>query len=215
MKTTTALLSIAFAASVSGASGCAKEQPAPQDPASDPRPASPAATEAAPAASGVEAPAAARAAPVEPGLLAAGTRAPAFEAAAHNGTSVSLASLAGQTVVLYFYPKDETAGCTVQAQKFRDDNDEYEKRGAVVLGVSLDDLESHKSFASNHDLPFLLLADTDGALARAFGVSTEGGYARRVTYVIGPDGTITHVFPRVDVREHSGKVLAAIDSIAN
>lgn len=162
-----------------------------------------------------KAPEAAKAAepsPVEP--LAQGTPAPDFTAQAHDGTTVQLSKLQGKPVVLYFYPKDETPGCTIEAQSFRDEMPDFEQHGATVLGVSLDSIESHKQFAENHNLQFPLLADTKGEVATKYGVSTEGGYARRVTFVIDPKGTIAKVYPQVDVKGHADEVLEVVKSLA-
>lgn len=149
---------------------------------------------------------------VEP--LAEGTPAPDFTAPAHDGTTVQLSKLQGKPVVLYFYPKDETPGCTVEAQSFRDEMPDFEQHGATVLGVSLDSIESHKQFAENHNLQFPLLADTEGEIATKYGVSTEGGYARRVTFVIDPKGTIAKVYPQVNVKGHADEVLEVVKSLA-
>lgn len=147
-------------------------------------------------------------------LLAEGTSAPDFTAQAHDGTTVQLSELRGKPVVLYFYPKDETPGCTIEAQSFRDEMPDFEQHGATVLGVSLDSIESHKQFAENHKLQFPLLADTEGEIAAKYGVSTEGGYARRVTFVIDPKGAIAKVYPQVDVKKHADEVLEVVKSLA-
>jgi peroxiredoxin Q/BCP len=124
--------------------------------------------------------------------LTVGMDAPAFTAKDTNGNTVSLSDFAGKTVVLYFYPKDDTPGCTKQAQSFRDNYAEYQGKEMVVLGVSMDDEASHKQFTEKYGLPFNLLADTDGAITKAYDVD-GGGYAKRVTYVIDSNGKITHV----------------------
>jgi peroxiredoxin Q/BCP len=144
------------------------------------------------------------------GLLAVGDPAPAIEGTAHNGQAVSMKQLAGKPVVVYFYPKDDTPGCTVEAQGLRDEWAALTAAGAVVIGVSSDNNESHKAFAEKHSLPFLLLPDDKGTIAAAFGVPVKMGYAKRVTFVIGKSGKITSVFPEVKPKEHAKEVLAAI-----
>jgi peroxiredoxin Q/BCP len=149
---------------------------------------------------------------VEP--LAAGTTAPDFDATAHDGTRINLAALRGKPVVLYFYPKDDTPGCTVEAQAFRDSIAEFQAEGAVIVGVSTQDNSSHQAFADKYQLPFPLLPDTDRKIAAAYGVDTSRGYARRVTFVIGPDGKIARTFPAVQVEGHDDEVLAAVREVA-
>ena len=141
--------------------------------------------------------------------LAVGTDAPAFTAKDTNGNTVSLSDFAGKTVVLYFYPKDDTPGCTKQACSFRDASNEYQNKDVVVLGVSADDEVSHQAFTQKYDLNFPLLADTDKSLIKAFDVD-GGGYAKRVTYVIDPNGKITHVDTTVNTTTHASDVLAAL-----
>ncbi|BAY74115.1 alkyl hydroperoxide reductase [Nostoc linckia z18] len=141
--------------------------------------------------------------------LAVGTDAPAFTAKDTNGNTVSLSDFAGKTVVLYFYPKDDTPGCTKQACSFRDAQSKYQSQDVVVLGVSADDEVSHQAFTQKYNLNFPLLADTDKSLIKAFDVD-GGGYAKRVTYVIGPDGKITHVDASVNTTTHAEDVLAAL-----
>jgi peroxiredoxin Q/BCP len=141
--------------------------------------------------------------------LTVGMDAPAFTAKDTNGNTVSLSDFAGKTVVLYFYPKDDTPGCTKQAQSFRDNYAEYQGKEMVVLGVSMDDEASHKKFTEKYGLPFQLLADTDGAITKAYDVE-GGGYAKRVTYVIDSSGKITHVDASVNTASHAQDILAAI-----
>jgi peroxiredoxin Q/BCP len=141
--------------------------------------------------------------------LTVGMDAPAFTAKDTNGNTVSLSDFAGKTVVLYFYPKDDTPGCTKQAQSFRDNYAEYQGKEMVVLGVSMDDEASHKKFTEKYGLPFQLLADTDGAITKAYDVE-GGGYAKRVTYVIDSNGKITHVDASVNTASHAQDILAAI-----
>jgi thioredoxin-dependent peroxiredoxin len=141
--------------------------------------------------------------------LAVGTDAPAFTAQDTNGNTVSLSDFAGKTVVLYFYPKDDTPGCTKQACSFRDAQPDYQGKDVVVLGVSADDEASHQAFTAKYNLNFPLLADTDKSLIKAFDVD-GGGYAKRVTYVIDPNGKITHVDGSVNTATHASDVLSAL-----
>ena len=141
--------------------------------------------------------------------LAVGTDAPAFTAKDTKGNTVSLSDLRGKTVVLYFYPKDDTPGCTKQACSFRDAQAQYQGKDIVILGVSADDEVSHQAFTQKYNLNFPLLADTDKSLITAFDVD-GGGYAKRVTYVIDPNGKITHVDTSVNTTTHASDVLAAL-----
>jgi len=141
--------------------------------------------------------------------LTVGMDAPAFTAKDTDGNTVSLSDFAGKTVVLYFYPKDDTPGCTKQAQSFRDNYAEYQGKEMVVLGVSMDDEASHKKFTEKYGLPFNLLADTDGAITKAYDVD-GGGYAKRVTYVIDSNGKITHVDASVNTSTHAQDILAVV-----
>lgn len=156
---------------------------------------------------------AAAAATAGQGLLAEGQEAPDFTAQAHDGTTIELGKLRGEPVVLYFYPKDETPGCTAEAQAFRDDQPELEKLNARVIGVSLDSLDSHKAFADNHELNFPLVADPGGEIATKYGVDTSRGVAARVTYVIDASGKIAKVYPKVQVQGHADEVLAVLQSL--
>ncbi|MFW9259739.1 peroxiredoxin [Nostoc sp. CALU 546] len=141
--------------------------------------------------------------------LAVGTDAPAFTAKDTNGNTVSLSDFAGKTVVLYFYPKDDTPGCTKQACSFRDAQSQYQGKDIVILGVSADDEVSHQAFTQKYNLNFPLLADSDKSLIKAFDVD-GGGYAKRVTYVIDPSGKITHVDTSVNTTTHASDVLAVL-----
>lgn len=153
-------------------------------------------------------------------LPALGKSAPAFTLPASNGKKVSLKDFKGKKVVLYFYPKDDTSGCTKQACQFRDNNASFEGADAVILGVSPDGLKSHEKFIGKYDLPFLLLADEDHAVAEKYGVWQEKSmYGRkymgivRTTFVIDGDGKVAKVFEKVKVPNHDVEVLAAINSI--
>ncbi len=144
--------------------------------------------------------------------LKAGTTAPDFTVKDTNGNTVKLSDYAGKQVVLYFYPKDDTPGCTKEACSFRDNYQQYLAKGIAVFGVSMDDETSHKAFTDKFSLPFPLLADTDGALTKAYDV--EGNmngtsYSKRVTYVIN-DGTIAQVYETVNTDTHATDILSAI-----
>lgn len=141
--------------------------------------------------------------------LTAGTIAPAFTVKDTNGNTVSLSDFAGKTVVLYFYPKDDTPGCTKEAQSFRDSYDEYKGKDMVVLGVSMDDEASHKAFTEKYGLPFQLLADVDGAITKAYDVY-GGSYAQRVTYIIDSEGKISQVIDKVNTATHAQDILATV-----
>ena len=141
--------------------------------------------------------------------LAVGTPAPQFTAKDDAGNTVSLSDFQGKTVVLYFYPKDDTPGCTKEAQSFRDNYTEYQGKDIVVLGVSTDDEVSHKAFKEKYGLPFSLLADTDKAITQAYDVD-GGGYSKRVTYIINGEGTIDQVFETVKTDTHAQDILAGL-----
>lgn len=145
-----------------------------------------------------------------------GSPAPEFELADQTGQLHSLEDYQNQWVVLYFYPKDETPGCTTEACEFRDNIFAYRDLNAQILGVSLDDVESHKAFAENHSLPFPLLADTDGETSMAYGVKTRMfgmTVAKRQTFIIGPDGAIAKHYDTVKPAEHSKQVLADLKAL--
>lgn len=137
-------------------------------------------------------------------------RAADFSAQDQHQATITLASLRGQAVVLYFYPRDATPGCTAEACAFRDAWDRLEATGARVLGVSTDDVASHRAFAEEHQLPFSLLADEDGAIAASYGVAVTMGYAARTTFIIDGSGVIRRVFENVDPAVHVDEVLATL-----
>jgi peroxiredoxin Q/BCP len=141
--------------------------------------------------------------------LAVGQNAPSFTVKDTNGNTVSLSDFAGKTVVMYFYPKDDTPGCTKQACSFRDNYTTYQGKDIVVLGVSTDDEVSHQKFTEKYSLPFPLLADTDGSITKAYDVD-GGGYAKRVTYVIDGSGKIAHVDAAVNTANHAQDILAVL-----
>jgi peroxiredoxin Q/BCP len=146
----------------------------------------------------------------EPVLLPVGSAAPAFTATAHTGEKVELAKLKGKYVVLYFYPKDDTGGCTKEACDFRDNWAKLQKAGVAVFGVSTQDNTSHKAFSDKNKLPFPLIPDEKGELAKKYAVPVENGKAKRITYLIDKDGKIKHVWPKVNPVGHSAEVLAEI-----
>jgi peroxiredoxin Q/BCP len=141
--------------------------------------------------------------------LSPGTQAPDFSAQDSEGNTVSLSDFAGKTVVLYFYPKDDTPGCTKEAQSFRDRYPQYQQRDMVVLGVSQDDAASHQKFKEKYGLPFTLIADPDGAISRAYDVD-RGGSAQRVTYLINANGTIDSVDTNVKTETHADDLLSRV-----
>jgi peroxiredoxin Q/BCP len=143
--------------------------------------------------------------------LAVGDRAPMFTTKDTQGTTISLADFGGKTVILYFYPKDDTPGCTKESCSFRDHYGAYREKDLVVLGVSADDVSSHQQFSQKFNLPFPLLADPDGSIIRAYDVQRPGydqPLASRVTYVIGGDGVILRVYDSVQTETHATDILA-------
>lgn len=143
--------------------------------------------------------------------VAVGEMAPEFELPDQSGQLHSLEDYRDQWVVLYFYPKDETPGCTTEACEFRDNIFAFKRLNAQILGVSLDDVESHQKFAEKHGLPFPLLADTEGGVAGAYGVKTKMfgmTVAKRQTFLIDPEGTIAKHYEEVNPDGHSEEVLA-------
>lgn len=150
-------------------------------------------------------------------MVEEGSQAPDFELKSDTGETVKLSQFRGRPVVLYFYPRDDTPGCTKEACAFRDSYDEYLARDAVILGVSRDGEESHQKFKSKYDLPFTLLSDPDHEVAEAYGVWAEKSmYGRksmgivRSTFVIAPNGTVARAMRGIRVPGHSDKVLEAL-----
>ena len=150
-------------------------------------------------------------------ILTRGSTAPEFSLADQQGNTVRLSDFRGRWVVLYFYPKDMTPGCTQEACSFRDVYADLAQEGAVVLGVSADDVQSHRKFADKYELPFPLLADTDHTVSEAYGAwrkkhmyGKEFWGVDRMTYLIAPDGTVYHVFTKVKPAAHGDEVLTAI-----
>jgi thioredoxin-dependent peroxiredoxin len=149
--------------------------------------------------------------------LQAGDVAPAFTAATSGGGNVSLSDFRGRQVILYFYPRDNTPGCTREACSFRDNFAALKKKGAVVLGVSPDSAKSHDKFVEKLKLPFILLADEEKKIVTAYGVWGEKRFmgmkfvgTHRVTFLIGPDGRIQKIWPKVKPAEHAEEILAAL-----
>jgi peroxiredoxin Q/BCP len=154
-------------------------------------------------------------------MLSEGDKAPSFTLPDQNGEKVKLSDLKGQTVVLYFYPKANTSGCTTQACGVRDRRADYEAAGARVIGVSPDEVEDVDKFAGKYDLDFTLLADADHAVAEKYGTWVEKSmYGRkymgvaRATFIIDPKGKIAKVFPKVQPKKHDELVLKALDELA-
>lgn len=153
-------------------------------------------------------------------MIEEGKKAPAFSLKNQDGETVKSSDFAGKPVVLYFYPKDDTPGCTTEACGFRDEYAQLKKAGAVVLGVSPDNEKRHAKFASKYELPFTLLADTEHEVAEKYGAWGEKSlYGRkymgifRVTFLIGPDGKVAKVWPKVKPAEHAAEVLAAVKAL--
>jgi len=151
--------------------------------------------------------------------LKEGQKAPDFTAKDQNGDRISLSDFAGKKVVLYFYPKDDTPGCTAEACNFRDNYQGLTSQGIVVLGVSVDDEKSHQKFITKHNLPFTLLADTDNKIVESYGVWGEKNmYGRkymgitRKTFLIDEQGMISHVISKVDTANSTAQVLELLES---
>jgi peroxiredoxin Q/BCP len=145
---------------------------------------------------------------------AQGSPAPDIRLQDQNGDWHTLGQYSGKWVALYFYPKDATPGCTTEACSFRDNIFAFRDRDAVVLGVSMDDVESHEAFAREHSLPFSLLSDVDQVVSEKYGVVRNLGImkmARRETFLIAPDGTIAKHYDSVDPDTHSAEILADLD----
>lgn len=150
-------------------------------------------------------------------ILKEGDKAPAFTSKDQNGNSVSLSEFKGKKVVLYFYPKDSTPGCTAEACDFRDNYQGLKAQGIEVLGVSIDDEKSHQKFITKYDLPFTLLADTDKEIVEAYGVWGEKSMygkkymgTNRTTFIIDEEGNIAHIISKVDTKAPTAQVLELI-----
>lgn len=151
-------------------------------------------------------------------IISAGQKSPEFELTDKDGVVHKLSDYLGKDIVLYFYPKDDTSGCTTEACAFRDDYAEYKKAGVEIIGISPDDEKSHEKFVNKYELPFTLLSDTDHSVCEAYGVwGLKKMYGReyygvlRTTFLIDKDGMIKKVFENVRPKGHSEKVLAALN----
>ncbi len=152
--------------------------------------------------------------------LAVGAKAPAFSLKDTTGATVKLSDFKGQKIVLYFYPKDDTPGCTKEACGFRDEFAQLKKRGAVVLGVSADNQKAHQKFTEKYSLPFTLLSDPEHEMIEKYGAWVEKSmYGRkymgiaRITYIIDEAGKIAHVFGKVKPDTHAQEVISALDAM--
>lgn len=150
--------------------------------------------------------------------LKIGDMAPDFSGTAQDGATISLSELKGTRTVLYFYPKDNTSGCTLEAKSLRDGKEELARRGFRIIGVSPDSERSHQNFCSKHDLNFTLLADTDHSICEAFGVWAEKSmYGRkymgvkRTTFLLDEEGRITHIFDKVKTATHFEQIINELD----
>lgn len=146
-------------------------------------------------------------------LLRPSDRAPDFSAQDQSGATRTLSEFRGKNVVLYFYPRDGSPGCTEEACAFRDAWDRLREAGGEVIGVSMDSVESHREFAEEHELEFPLLADPDGRILRAYGVSSAMGMSARVTFVIDGSGVVRRVFRDVDPAIHVDEVTEVLESL--
>ncbi|MEQ8506727.1 MAG: thioredoxin-dependent thiol peroxidase [Rhodospirillales bacterium] len=152
--------------------------------------------------------------------LNVGDKAPDFNLPTDGGGTLALKDLKGKKVVLYFYPKDDTPGCTTEAQAFRDAIKTFEKAGAVIVGASKDSVARHDKFKTKYDLPFQLVSDEEGTLCESYGVWVEKNmYGRkymgiqRATFLIDEKGVIRHIWPKVKVKEHADDVLEKIKDL--
>lgn len=150
-------------------------------------------------------------------MVKEGNKAPAFNLESTAGEKIALKDFTGKTVVLYFYPKDNTSGCTKEACDFRDDFSKYKRKGAIILGISPDSAKSHQKFTEKFSLPFPLLVDSDHKIAEKYGVWVEKSmYGKkyfgieRSTFIIGPDGRIQKIYRKVKVDGHSDAILTEI-----
>lgn len=145
-------------------------------------------------------------------LLTTGTKAPDFKSVDQNGNSVKLSDYDGKVRVVYFYPRDNTPGCTKEACNFRDNYTRYEEKGIKVFGISVDSEKAHKNFSDKYDLNFTLVADNSKDISEKYGVLGIST-AKRVTYIIDKNGTIVHVYPKVSPQEHATEVLQKIEDL--
>lgn len=143
-----------------------------------------------------------------------GQMAPGFTLPSQDGTNVSLKDFKGKWVVLYFYPKDKTRGCTIEAHNFQRDQAQYDKKKAVIVGVSVDSVDSHKEFCAEQNLTFKLLADDQKKVVPMYGSLRDNGMALRNTFLVDPQGKIAKVWTGVEPEKHSAEVLAALNEVA-
>lgn len=145
-----------------------------------------------------------------------GDQAPDFEGPTGEGKILGLKDFVGKNVILYFYPKDDTSGCTKEACSFRDNIQPIRSLGAEVIGVSVDGVDSHKKFSTKYGLPFPLISDKQKRISKAYGVLQDMGIStRRVTFIIDKNGKIAKIFPKVDVAKHTEEVVAALKEISS
>lgn len=145
-------------------------------------------------------------------LLKVGMNAPDFDAQDQEGSNVKLASFRGKPVVLYFYPKDDTPGCTAEACNFRDNTKKFEEKGVKVIGVSVDSVNSHKKFHNKYGLTFTLVSDTGKKISEAYG-TLNGSTDKRVTYIIDHNGKIAFVYEKVSPKEHGAEILSKLQEL--
>ena len=145
-------------------------------------------------------------------MLEKETRAPGFSVKDHNGNTVSLADFNGKKVVLWFYPKADTPGCTIEGKGFRDDYEKFAQKNTVILGISLDNETDNKAFAEKFNFPYPLLCDVNQEISLAYEAikDPEDEYASRITYVIGEDGNILEAISQVDTKTHSGDLCSRL-----
>jgi len=153
-------------------------------------------------------------------MLEVGTKAPDFTLPDQKGTEHKLSDYKGKWIILYFYPKDMTPGCTQEACNFRDEFSEFKKLNTVILGVSKDNISRHQKFAEKYELPFTLLSDEKGTVCEDYGIWQEKSmYGKkfmgivRATYIINPDGEIAKVYPKVKVKDHDAELLEDLKSL--
>jgi len=145
-------------------------------------------------------------------MLEQGTKAPSFSVKDHNGNTVSLADFAGKKIVLWFYPKADTPGCTIEGKGFRDDYEKFTEKNTVILGVSLDNETDNKAFAEKFNFPYPLLCDVNHEIALAYKAvkGPQDEYASRISYVIDANGNILEAISQVDTKTHSGDLCSRV-----
>jgi len=150
-------------------------------------------------------------------MLKPGQKAPDFSLQDALGTVHKLSDYSGKTVVLYFYPKDDTPGCTAEACNLRDNYSQLQERGIIILGVSFDDQDSHKKFTEKYNLPFPILSDTDKKVSDLYGAKRGTVLSfvgpKRITYLVGPDQTVLHLFDQVHTKNHSTQIIEVLEAL--